>query len=236
MNRVAESTCIVLAGGLGTRLRPVLADRPKCLAPVGERFFLALQLEMLARRGVPQFVLSLGHMADLVRQAIPPLQQRLRIRSVVEPQPLGTGGAILYAMHAARLDECLVVNGDTWLDADLGALLAPLDPAGAERLRMGCAAVTERSRYGGVAFEASGLVSGFVPKGAPGSGPINAGVYRLQQRAFDGRRVGSAFSLEADVLPGLIAAGAVNAVALDGAFFDIGVPEDWQRFCADHAA
>lgn len=236
MSNGAGSVCIVLAGGLGTRLRPVLADRPKCLAPVGERFFLALQLEMLARRGVPQFVLSLGHMAELVQQAVQPLRERLRIDTVVEPQPLGTGGAILYAMHAAQLDECLVVNGDTWLDADLGALLGPLDPAGTEQLRMGCAVVADRSRYGGVAFEASGLVNGFVPKGAPGSGPINAGIYRLQRRVFAGHRTGSSFSLEADVLPSLIAAGGVNAVALDGAFIDIGVPEDWQRFCARQAA
>lgn len=232
----SRETCIVLAGGLGTRLRPVLPDRPKCLAPVGDRFFLALQLDMLARRGVRQFVLSLGHMADLVRQTVAPLQQRLRIRTVVEPRPLGTGGAILYAMQTAGLEECLVVNGDTWLDADLGALLEPLQPAGAEQLRMGCAVVAERSRYGGVAFEASGLVTGFVPKGAPGSGPINAGIYRLQRRAFGARRGGSAFSLEADVLPGLVAAGGVHAVALDGAFFDIGVPEDWQRLCTRQAA
>jgi D-glycero-alpha-D-manno-heptose 1-phosphate guanylyltransferase len=230
MSSTADSVCIVLAGGLGTRLRPVLADRPKCLAPVGGRPFLALQLEMLSRRGIGRFVLSLGHMAALVQRAIEPMQSQLHIQTVTEPEPLGTGGAMLYAMHEAGLDECLVTNGDTWLDADLGALMAPLDSAAHEKLRMGCIVVADRSRYGGVAFEGSGLVAGFLPKGAEGSGPINAGFYRVQRSAFDGWSVGAKFSLELDVLPSLVAAGAVRATPLDGAFIDIGVPEDYRRF------
>jgi D-glycero-alpha-D-manno-heptose 1-phosphate guanylyltransferase len=235
VNNAAESVCIVLAGGLGTRLRSVLSDRPKCLAPVGKRPFLALQLEMLAARGIQRFVLSLGHLAPMVQQAIVPLQSHLRIDAVTEPEPLGTGGAILYAMHHADITECMVTNGDTWLDADLGGLIAPLDPAAPEKLRMGCTVVVDRSRYGGVAFEGSGLVAGFLPKGGEGSGPINAGFYRLHRSAFDGWSVGSNFSLELDVLPGLVAAGAVRATPLDGAFIDIGVPEDYRRFCERYA-
>jgi D-glycero-alpha-D-manno-heptose 1-phosphate guanylyltransferase len=235
MNNAAGSVCIVLAGGLGTRLRSVVSDRPKCLAPVGERPFLALQLEMLAARGIGRFVLSLGHLAPLVQRAIVPLQSRLHVQTVTEPEPLGTGGAILYAMQHADLDECLVTNGDTWLDADLGGLLAPLDGGASEKLRMGCTVVADRSRYGGVAFEGSGLVAGFLPKGAEGSGPINAGTYRVHRSAFDGWSAGDKFSLELDVLPGLVAAGAVRATPLDGAFIDIGVPEDYRRFCERHA-
>jgi D-glycero-alpha-D-manno-heptose 1-phosphate guanylyltransferase len=230
VSNAAASVCVVLAGGLGTRLLPVLSDRPKCLAPVGNRPFLALQLEMLASRGVERFVLSLGHLAPMVRQAILPLQAGLRIDTVTEPEPLGTGGAILYTMHHAGLDECMVTNGDTWLDADLGTLVAPLDAAAREKLRLGCVVVADRSRYGGVAFEGSGLVAGFLPKGAEGSGPINAGFYRMGRSAFDGWSVGASFSLEIDVLPGLVAAGAVRATPLDGTFIDIGVPEDYRRF------
>ena len=95
--------------------------------------------------------------------------------------------------------------------------------------------VADRSRYGGVAFEGSGLVVGFTARGAEGSGPINAGFYRLHRSAFDGWSVGSRFSLEADLLPGLVAAGAVTATPLDGSFIDIGVPEDYRRFCERHA-
>jgi D-glycero-alpha-D-manno-heptose 1-phosphate guanylyltransferase len=222
--------CIVLAGGLGTRLRPMLSDRPKCLAPVGNRTFLALQLEMLASRGIDRFVLSLGHLAPMVQQAIVPLQSQLRIDAVTEPEPLGTGGAILYAMHHAGIGECMVTNGDTWLDADLGTLMTPLDSGKNEKLRMGCIVVADRSRYGGVAFEGSGLVAGFLSKGAEGSGPINAGFYRVRRSAFDGWSVGAKFSLELDVLPGLVAAGAVRATPLDGTFIDIGMPDDYRRF------
>jgi len=230
-----ESVCIVLAGGLGTRLRSVLADRPKCLAPIGSRPFLALQLEMLATRGIQRFVLSLGHLAPMVQRAIVPLQSRLRIDTVIEPEPLGTGGAILYAMHQAGIDECMVTNGDTWLDADLSGLIAPLNAAAHEKLRMGCTVVADRSRYGGVAFEGSGLVAGFLPKGAEGSGPINAGFYRVHRSAFDTWSAGSSFSLELDVLPSLVAAGCVSATPLDGGFIDIGVPEALRRFCERHA-
>lgn len=231
----ALCTCIVLAGGLGTRLRPLLTDRPKCLAPVGQRPFLALQLQLLATRGIQHFVLSLGHLAPLVLQAIEPLRAHLRIDAVTEPEPLGTGGAILHTMTEAGVTECMVTNGDTWIEADLSRLIAPLDPAAQEKLRMGCTVVPDRSRYGGVAFEGSGLVAGFLPKGAEGSGPINAGFYRVHRSAFDGWNAGSVFSLETDVLPGLIAAGAVSATPLDGGFIDIGVPEDYRRFCALHA-
>jgi D-glycero-alpha-D-manno-heptose 1-phosphate guanylyltransferase len=232
MSTVIESVCIVLAGGLDTRRHPTLGDRPTCLAPVGERPFLALQLEMLATRGIQRFVLSLGHLAPMVQQAIAPLQSRLRIDTVAEPEPLGTGGAILYAMQQADIHECLVTHGDVWLDADLSALIAPLNPAASEKLRMGCAVVADRSRYGGVAFEGSGLVAGFTQQGAEGSGPINAGFYRVHRSAFEGWSAGSRFSLELDVLPGLVAAGAVSATPLDGAFIDIGMPDDYRRFCA----
>jgi D-glycero-alpha-D-manno-heptose 1-phosphate guanylyltransferase len=232
---MADVTCIVLAGGLGTRLRPLLTDRPKCLAPVGQRSFLERQLDMLAARGLSRFVLALGHLAPLVLKTIEPLRERLRIDAVVEPVALGTGGAILHAMEQRDLHECLVTNGDTWLDADLSGLLRPLDASAQEKMRIGCTVVADRSRYGGIAFEGSGLVAGFVPKGAPGSGPINAGLYRMHRSALDGWVSGSAFSLETEVLPGLVAAGVVTATPLDGNFIDIGVPADYQRFCALHS-
>jgi D-glycero-alpha-D-manno-heptose 1-phosphate guanylyltransferase len=132
-------------------------------------------------------------------------------------------------MHHAGLDECLVIHGDTWLDSDLSSLLAPLDLADGEKLRMGCTVVPDRSRYGGVAFEGSGLVAGFLPKGAEGSGPINAGFYRMHRSAFNSWRVGEKFSLEHDVLPGLVAAGAVHATPLHGPFIDIDRPDDYRR-------
>jgi NDP-sugar pyrophosphorylase family protein len=134
-------------------------------------------------------------------------------------------------MDASELDECLVANGDTWLDADLDALLRPLAVGDDERVRIGCVLVANRGRYGGIVVGEHGRIAGFEPKGAHGVGLINAGLYRLHRNAFDERALGSAFSLESDVLPQLVAEGCVTAVPLEGTFIDIGVPEDYRRFC-----
>ena len=228
--------CVILAGGLGTRLAAVLSGLPKCLAPVGERSFLALQIGALAERGVGRFVLALGHLAPMVEQAVEPLRAAHDITCIVEPGPLGTGGALWNAMRATGLEECLATNGDTWLDAPLDALHAPLDRARGERLRLGSVTVADRARYGGLVVESNGRVSGFVEKGAAGPGPINAGLFRVHRSAFEGFAPGAAFSLERDVLPTLADAGELTAAALPGRFIDIGIPEDLQRFRAMHAA
>ena len=222
----------MLAGGLGTRLRQAVADRPKCLAPVGGRSFVELQLEMLRRRGIESFVLSLHHQAHLVVRAVEPLAETLKVQMLVEPEPLGTGGAVAYAMRSWGLEDALVTNGDTWLDADLQAMLEPpLDQAGGERMRIATVEVAERSRYGGVELGADGRVARFLDKGCSGAGLINAGLYRLQLDALEPAGARQHFSLEADVLPALAAAGALGAARLDGVFVDIGVPEDYRRFC-----
>lgn len=232
----AERTppCIVLAGGLGTRLKSVVADRPKCLSPVGARPFLAIQLEALAVQGIDRFVLSLGHMAGMVIDAVPGLGVRARVECVVEPQLLGTGGAVLHVMDRLGLDEALVANGDTFLEADLADLLSPLDRAGGEAMRLAVIEVDDRARYGGVALDGA-RVTGFVEKGVRGPGWINAGLYRLRREAFDcGPSHGPAFSLESALMPALAAQGGLRAARLSGSFIDIGVPDDYYRFCRTH--
>lgn len=223
-------TCIVLAGGLGTRLRSVVTDRPKCLAPVGSRTFLELQLELLGRRGISRFLLSLGHMAQLVIDSVEALRERFEIDWVVEPQPLGTGGGLLFTMNAKGLEEALVCNGDTWFDGDLSCLLTPLDLRSGEVVRMATVRVEDRSRFGGPALDELGWVSGFTDKGSAGPGPINAGFYRMHISAFGGFEPGSAFSLESAVIPKLVAARALRTAPVIGQFIDIGVPEDYDRF------
>lgn len=226
-------TCIVLAGGLGTRLGSLLGGLPKCLAPVGGRAFLDLQLDALAAAGVGRFVLSLGHAAEPVLAHLPILRRRHDVQAVVERERLGTGGAMLFAMHVSGLDECLVVNGDTFLDGELDLMLAPLDDSGGELLRLATVDVPDRGRYGGLQIVNS-RVRGFLEKGTHSPGPINAGLYRTARAAFGDRAPGMAFSFEQDVMPGLVAASAVGAAATSGGFIDIGVPEDYRRFCARH--
>lgn len=232
---MSGTPCIVLAGGLGTRLRSAVPDLPKCLAPVGARSFLEVQLAALAAQGFDRFVLSLGHMADVVRQAVGHFRVDAAIDCIVEPQPLGTGGAILHAMAESGLDEAAVVNGDTFIEAPLGAMLPALATAAGERARMAVVPVPDRARYGGVELHA-GCVTAFVEKGRSGAGLINAGLYRVHLRAFEGFERGAAFSMESQVMSRLMAARALSAVQLDGQFIDIGVPEDYWRFCAQRGA
>jgi D-glycero-alpha-D-manno-heptose 1-phosphate guanylyltransferase len=229
----AVPPCVVLAGGLGTRLRSVLPDRPKCLAPVGSSTFLHLLLQRLEAAGIHDFVLSLGHLADQVVDAIGRAALPRPPRFIVEDRPLGTGGAVLHVLRALGLDEVLVANGDTWLDGDLSAMLAPLDRAGGELFRLAAVMVPDRARFGGIRVDDRGRVTDFLEKGSSDRGLINAGLYRLCLDALPAGREG-AFSLEQDVLPSIVAARGVRAAVVDGAFIDIGVPEDYRRFVASH--
>lgn len=233
MTRMAAHSCIILAGGLGTRLRSMVSDVPKCLAPVGSKPFLEIQIHALADAGVDDVVLSLGHMAEKVIEAIHPRLAGIDVRHVVERELLGTGGAIAHVMDTLGLDEALVANGDTYLDGDLSAMLTPLDRDDGELLRMAVVDVPSRARFGGVDLDDAGRVERFLEKGQVGAGYINAGLYRVCRAALPFGRKG-AYSLEVDVLPALVEQRQVRARAIAGSFIDIGVPDDYRLFCEKH--
>ena len=224
------ATCILLAGGLGTRLRDAVPGIPKCLAPVAGRPFLQVQLAQLSSQGIDRFVLALGYRAGQVIEVAKGLRRSFAVEWVVEPRPLGTGGATLFAMHEAALEEAVVANADTFLRADLGALLAPLDRDRAEDIRMIALQSDDASRFGRVLVH-DGKAKAFMPGGSPRAGLINAGVYRVRPSAFAKYRPGQSFSLEADVIEDLAAQGKVAAAVVTGAFADIGVPKDYLQFC-----
>lgn len=226
-------SCIILAGGLGTRLQSAVPGRPKCLAPVGDRSFLEIQLGLLAEQGVTTFVLSLGHLAQQVVAEANRLRARFDVRSVIEPSPLGTGGAVAFAMRSLDLDEVLVTNGDTFLGGNLSAMLQPLDLRLQELARMAVIQVPDRERFGGVRAVGD-RVTGIAEKGASGPGWINAGLYRMHSKVFEAQPPGSAFSLETQILPSLAANGTLGACRIDGAFTDIGIPDEYYRFCLEH--
>jgi D-glycero-alpha-D-manno-heptose 1-phosphate guanylyltransferase len=228
------ASCIILAGGLGTRLRSAVPDLPKCLAPIDGRPFLEWQLRSLAQRGVTHFVLALGHGAEQVQEALGQLwAQQLAIDYVIEREALGTGGAALFAMNEAGLDEALVANGDTFLGGSLAAMLAPLDLEGGELMRIATVAVPDRARFGGVAVDGAGHVTAFLEKGQADAGPINAGLYRINRRALDGHADRS-FSMETLIMPHLVAHRAHVARELSGPFIDIGIPDDYRHFNAHY--
>lgn len=221
---------LVLAGGFGTRLKSVVREVPKPLAPVGNVPFLQYQVEHWVEQGVRDFVFLLHHQADLIERFLDDQREgalrACQVQAIVEPTPLDTGGAVAYAVRKLGLEgEFLVTNADTWL----GGGVRELQRAGADA--MAVIGQPDVSRYGQVEFDAGGRVQAFREKGdASGQGWINAGRCVLRAghfEAWDGQRL----SLEREVFPRLLAAGSLRAVPLDSDFIDIGVPEDYERFC-----
>jgi len=217
---------LVLAGGLGTRIRPVLGDLPKLLAPIGERTYLDFLLQWLARFGARRVVFALGHGAQPILDHLGrrPMGS-LAVETVVEPRPLGTAGAVRFARAKLATDPVLVLNGDSFVDADLCAFHAAHRANGAQGTIL-CVEVANAGRYGRVLIDDRQRVGGFREKDSSFQGDafISAGVYFLSAAMLDEIASGSATSIERDVFERL-PAGSLAAFAGCFRFIDIGTPE-----------
>ncbi len=218
---------IVLAGGLGTRLRGVVPDLPKPLAPVAGRPFLAIVLEQLTKQGVTSAVLSVGYRYELIRDAFGDRFDGLALDYAIEDRPLGTGGAIRLALRACGGGDVLVLNGDSYTELDISQMQARHGEARAG-LTVCVVEVADAGRYGRVRVEGSSIV-GFSEKGVPGPGWINAGVYVMRRDLLEGLDLPAAFSFETDVLAARLGELRPLAYRTAGRFIDIGVPEDYAR-------
>jgi NDP-sugar pyrophosphorylase family protein len=223
---------LVLAGGLGTRVRSVLGDTPKLLAPIGGRPFLSYLLQWLAGFGARRVVLALGHAAAAVQDYLrhvrdPDMEaaQDLEVIAVVEPQPLGTAGGVRFARARLRSDPVLVMNGDSFVDADLCGFLAFHRASGAAGTVLG-ATVDDASRYGRIAIDDNARIRQFVEKDTAFRGPavVNSGVYLLSGALLDAIVAMPGSSLERDVFERL-PAGSLAAFRGRFDFIDIGTPE-----------
>ena len=218
---------IVLVGGLGTRLRPLVSDVPKPLAPIAGRPFLAWLLERLHDHGIRRTILAAGYLADKVQDAFGAEWNGMRIDYSIEREPLGTGGAIAQALHLRSADAVHVLNGDTFLDYDPRALEQATADAGCA-IGMALASVPDVSRYGAVALSA-GRVSKFLEKGEHGPGFINAGSYFLGAPAIMRFPSSGVFSFERTVLADGVVDGDVHGFTETSGFIDIGIPEDYLK-------
>jgi D-glycero-alpha-D-manno-heptose 1-phosphate guanylyltransferase len=218
---------IVLAGGLGTRLRGVVPALPKPMAPVQGRPFLALILDRLVSAGFEAVVLAVGYRSEVIRSYFGERYRGLALRYSVESEPLGTGGAIRLACPLTSVPDVFVVNGDTFLDLDYRAMLDAHRRAEA-LLSIAVCSVPDAGRYGALELHGE-RVRGFCEKGRSGPGWINAGVYILAQpiRAYFPRQ--AAFSFEQDLLVPQVGVLQPLAYAAEGLFIDIGIPEDYAR-------
>ena len=229
MNTLAGTDVIVLAGGLGSRIRPVLGDTPKILAPVAGRPFLDHLLQFLARLGARKVVLSLGHLAGSVTAHIAGACPPLPVETVIEDRPLGTAGAVGFARGAVASDPVVVLNGDTWLDIDFAGMLAAHRRAPGTLATIACVPVPDAGRYGRVELDEDGTVRRFAEKESGRRRPvlINAGAYLLSARLMDDLARAGDRSLEREVFPKL-PPGALCGYVVEGrGFIDIGTPESY---------
>jgi len=217
---------LVLAGGEGARLRPLTRTVPKPVMPLAGRPFLTFVLDWLRRHGVDEVILSCGFLSDGVRDVLGDNYEGMRLRYVIEPEPLGTAGPVRLALDDGLLeDELLVLNGDVLTDIDLGAELAQHRAAGA-LATLALIAVDDTASYGVVPIDDEGWVEAFHEK-SPGPAPtnwVNAGAYVLQRSVIDDIPVGRAVSFEHEVFPALIGKG-LHGWQAQGYWVDIGTPE-----------
>jgi mannose-1-phosphate guanylyltransferase len=225
---------LILAGGEGTRLRPLTMTVPKPVVPLANRPFITYMIDWLHRHGFDDIVMSCGFLADGVREVLGAGDLNgVTVRYVDEPEPLGTAGAVKLAEPV--LDERFaVLNGDVLTDLDMSVLREFHQRSGA-LATLGLFPVEDPSSYGVVVTDDAGRVQEFLEKPAPGTAPtnhVNAGMYVLEHEVLSRIDGGRAVSFEREVFPSLVGAG-LYALALDGYWMDIGTPERYLQATRD---
>jgi mannose-1-phosphate guanylyltransferase len=217
---------LILAGGEGTRLRPLTSTVPKPVVPLVDRPFIRFMLDWLRSHGVDDVVMSCGHLASGVRNVLGDGSAfGLRLRYVEEPRPLGTGGALKFA-ESLLADRFLMLNGDVLTDIDLTAQLEQHERTGATAT-LALTPVEDPSAYGLVRTRTGGEVTEFVEKPAPDqidTNNISAGAYVLERAVLELLEADQPASIERDVFPRLVGEGLYGFVS-DGYWLDIGTPD-----------
>ena len=218
---------IVLAGGLGTRLRSLVADVPKPMADINGRPFLDHVIRQLADNGVERAVISVGYRNEHIRNHFSNRCHGVTIDYAVEQEPLGTGGAIGHALGMIEGDRVFVLNGDTLCKVPLSNLIGVQGEHDADVV-LTLKRMTGIERYGVVSVSPEGRIVRFVEKGRDRNGLINCGVYLMSTRLFDGESLPKSFSFE-HYLEEAIDRKRLWGCPSEGYFIDIGVPEDYRR-------
>jgi len=226
---------LILAGGAGTRLRSVVSEMPKPMAPVADRPFLEYVVAQVVAAGVPEIVLLVGYLAQSIERHFGAGERfGAHITYSCDIEPLGTGGALKHAEPLLEGDRWLVLNGDSLFDISLAELVARhlRHPAPAT---LAVARVADQTRYGSVTLAADGRVTAFAEKsGQTTPNHINGGLYMIERSALQRIPVDRPVSFEREVLPGLVGHG-LRGEPFDGYFVDIGVPADYAKAQLDRA-
>ncbi|HEV2481827.1 MAG TPA: nucleotidyltransferase family protein [Puia sp.] len=219
---------IILAGGLGTRLRSAVPDLPKCMAPVDGRPFISYITDFYRRAGVRRFIFALGYKSAAFDAFFELEFPDGGYAVSLEDSPLGTGGAIRQACTLASEPAVLILNGDTFFRIDLFALSA-FHTAHDADCSLCLKPMQDFDRFGVVELDGDGRVRQFREKQAYRSGLINGGVYALDRESFLQEDLPAVFSFEKDYLEKKLEARRIFGLEQDGFFIDIGIPEDYAR-------
>jgi D-glycero-alpha-D-manno-heptose 1-phosphate guanylyltransferase len=219
---------IILAGGLGTRLRDAVPDLPKCMAPVAGRPFLYYVINYFRSQGVEKFIFSLGYKHEVIEEYLAAQFATLNYQCVVEDEPMGTGGAILLSCKKAIEKNILVTNGDTLFKVNAEKLGFFHYTHNAD-CTLALKPMKNFDRYGVVEVDGTNAIYDFKEKQFQSSGLINGGVYVLNVEKFLAEQFPAKFSFEKDYLEKLYTERKFYGVVDDGYFIDIGIPEDLKR-------
>jgi len=232
---------IVLVGGLGTRLRSLISEVPKPMAPIGDRPFLDILLQDLSKSPViTRIILAVGYKHEVVQSYFGKAAYARDVIYSVESEPLGTGGAIRQALNLALSDDVLILNGDTLFQVDISEIVAHHQWQQAD-LTMALKPMRDFDRYGVVNLAGSsiesqnqGRITGFEEKRPRKEGLINGGIYLMSRDIFSHSSLNSLqlsdkFSFETDFLQPCIEKIQVHGFVSEGYFIDIGIPEDYRQ-------
>ncbi len=217
---------VILAGGLGTRLKSVVSDRPKVLAPVAGRPFLSYLLDQIADAGIKRVILCTGYLAGMIEAEFGKSYRSIGISYSIEESPLGTAGALRNCLGEISSDDALILNGDSYCDADIAGFCRWCFDKGVKAgiLLNG---INDTRR---VNVDDAGRITGFVEKGRGGPGLINAGIYLIDKGLISDIPPARTVSLETDCFPNWSAAGVLfGFAAAVKRFIDIGTPESYQE-------
>lgn len=215
---------IILCGGLGTRLRSVISDVPKPMAPIKNKPFLAFVLEYLKKQNISRVVLAVSYKYEIIQEYFGNSYLGMQILYSIEKEPLGTGGAILEALNLINSDSCYVLNGDTFFDVNLDRL--KLDDSD---ICVALKPMKNFDRYGSVDIDNNSYISAFNEKKFTSNGLINGGVYLIKKNIFNSFNLPNKFSFEEFFQENFLTFNA-KATVFDDYFIDIGIPQDYKAF------
>lgn len=223
-------TILILAGGLGTRLRSVISDRPKSMAIINGIPFLEYQIKYFKNQNFTDFVICSGYKHEKILEYFHDgYDSSIKILHSTEKEPLGTGGAIKNALNMIPDEKFFVTNGDTITEIDLNYMGKFHATMNAD-LTMALVRVGDNTRYGNVITDNENRITSFSEKAASDNKFVNAGIYLLNKDSINWYSRPKRFSLEKDILPAAIKEKRVYGYKVGGYFIDIGIPEDFKRF------